>query len=413
MARFVNGRARQLGESLLLNHSAVQWPWFSSRGSSPTACLHRIAMAAEWRNADLIDRLFLWLSGLSWPLRSLLLCASAVWRKGAAVASSRNRLLQMLDLIRLANRYNMPVNCYYRYRFFAKTPSRPELYLFPHHVRLFDLLYEDLKIGILDDKGRFEQECRRLGLPVAPVIAVFRDGHRERREEEGSHLPEKDLVIKFCNWSCGRGLEHWRYVGSDTWEDGQNRLAEAGVIAHCRALSFERPVVLQERLRNHDGIAHLAGNGLSTIRLVTYAPPSGPTRILFACVRMPSGTNLKDNFAAGGLAAPVDLATGELGVAVKKEPPGEFREHPKTGGPIAGSVLPRWEEACALALRAQECFSSVPFVGWDVVIGQEGPILLEANPKWCLELAQIPHDRPLGDTSFVELLTQEFRTLGW
>jgi hypothetical protein len=116
---------------------------------------------------------------------------------------------------------------------------------------------------------------------------------------------------------------------------------------------------------------------------------------------MPTGGARVDNFAANGIAAPVDLETGRVGKAVAKDPRrGSFAAHPDSGGAIEGIVVPCWEEACALATRAHGAFPWLPTVGWDVVVTPGGPIVLEANPNWCVELAQIPSGRPLGETAY-------------
>lgn len=118
--------------------------------------------------------------------------------------------------------------------------------------------------------------------------------------------------------------------------------------------------------------------------------------------RMPTGEEVVDNFAAGGIAAPVDLETGRLGVAIGKDVSrGQFREHPDSGAPIAGTALPFWPEAQRLALDAQRLFNDVPFVGWDIVLGPDGPTLLEANTTWCGDLVQMTHGLPLTQTAFL------------
>ena len=119
---------------------------------------------------------------------------------------------------------------------------------------------------------------------------------------------------------------------------------------------------------------------------------------------MPTGKSLVDNFEAGGIAAPIDLETGTLGTAVAKNPCRyNLTHHPDSGAPIDGFVMPFFRESLQAALTAHACFPWVPFVGWDVVVTNHGPQLLEANPDWGVELAQIVTDVPLGKTRYPEI----------
>lgn len=84
-----------------------------------------------------------------------------------------------------------------------------------------------------------------------------------------------------------------------------------------------------------------------------------------------------DNFAVGGLASPVDLATGRLGPARCKRIGFEaLLTHPDTSAPITGVILPYWHEAVDLALLAHQEFAEMPAVGWDVAITDSDPILV-------------------------------------
>jgi len=93
-----------------------------------------------------------------------------------------------------------------------------------------------------------------------------------------------------------------------------------------------------------------------------------------------------------------------LGPAVSKDPQlGEFTHHPDSGAPIAGFVIPRFQETLEVALAAQSAFPEVPSVGWDVAITDDGPLLLEANLNWGIDIVQIVGRGPLGDTKYPEL----------
>jgi hypothetical protein len=121
---------------------------------------------------------------------------------------------------------------------------------------------------------------------------------------------------------------------------------------------------------------------------------------------MPAGQAIVDSFAQGGLAAPIELATGAIcGLAVQRDDYGVglrlINKHPDSGRAFLGFAIPRWAEALELARSAHAHFPSVHFVGWDIAILQEGPALVEANAIFNPDLTTLPHRLALADTQFI------------
>jgi hypothetical protein len=90
-----------------------------------------------------------------------------------------------------------------------------------------------------------------------------------------------------------------------------------------------------------------------------------------------------DNFSQGGLCSLVDLETGRISAARTQDAKApNFRNlvnHPETGSPIEGVVVPRWEEAKQLVLQVSEMFPDLHVIGWDVAITEAGVRLIEGN----------------------------------
>jgi hypothetical protein len=280
-----------------------------------------------------------------------------------------------------------------------------------HHYEICNLLPElnkGLPTELLGDKQAFCEEATRHDLPVAPIVAAFESGTVLRwYAEPQNRLPESDLVLKAFDLSCGARFERWSYSGPGAWSSNGETLDESQFIARCKQLSLEHGCLVQKRLVNHPQIAGLGPSGLCTVRIVTYRRPGKEPAILMASFRMPTAGGIVDNFAAGGIAAPVDARTGTLGEAVAKTlSRGAFRSHPDSRAPIAGARLPVWEEIRSLALDAHGRFEWMPFVGWDIAVTPDGPLLLEANPVWCVDLLQIPHHVALGDTEFTSVFLE-------
>ncbi|MET0533564.1 MAG: sugar-transfer associated ATP-grasp domain-containing protein [Steroidobacter sp.] len=141
--------------------------------------------------------------------------------------------------------------------------------------------------------------------------------------------------------------------------------------------------LLQERIRQHEGMSALHPGSVNTIRLVTFA--RGAAVELFAAA-MRVGTKGKsvDNWAAGGLIVGIDPARGELRGEGFYKPGygGRMRRHPDSGIELQGFKIPYFTEAVALATRLHGYLSEIHSIGWDVAITPDGPTIIEGNDDW-------------------------------
>lgn len=414
-ARWERARMRwwQLTRAVTVDHSALPLPWFAASCPANILETHRLASRLDWQYAPTLEsRACLWITSLCWPVVSLLHVA-VEWRKNAtfvAQAFGISRPRQALQMAWLTNRYNCPASSYYKFGLFDQGNAGRVLQ-YVHHYEICNLLPELNKnrpIQLLGDKQAFYEEATRHDLPIAPIVAAFESGAVLKwHSDPENRLPESDLVLKAFDLSCGARFERWSYSGRGAWSSDGETLDEGRLLDRCRLRSLDHGCLVQKRLVNHPDIAGLGPNGLCTVRVVTYRRPAGHPAILMVCLRMPTAGGIVDNFAAGGIAAPVDPHAGTVGEAVAKTlSRGTFRSHPDSRAPIAGAQLPLWEQTRGLALDAHRCFDWMPFVGWDIAVTPDGPLLLEANPVWCVDLLQIPHHVALGDTEFVSVFLQ-------
>ena len=54
-----------------------------------------------------------------------------------------------------------------------------------------------------------------------------------------------------------------------------------------------------------------------------------------------------------------------------------------------------------MALQAHHCYSNNVFLGWDIGITQQGPVIVETNTNWDVDLIQRPCNSPLGGGRFL------------
>lgn len=142
----------------------------------------------------------------------------------------------------------------------------------------------------------------------------------------------------------------------------------------------------------HPRMHALHPDSLNTARVVTQVTADGKVDIVGCILRMGVGINT-DNLSTGGIACPVDIATGQVtGPGVSFDiTKGEFETHPTTGVTLNGFQIPHWNAVTELCRTTATEFLPNRSVGWDVAVTEDGPVLIEGNHDWGARLLQMPH----------------------
>jgi hypothetical protein len=159
---------------------------------------------------------------------------------------------------------------------------------------------------------------------------------------------------------------------------------------------------VQPFIENHPDIARVSNGALAALRIVTGMNQKGEAEFVATMIGLPHG--VRETSVAAVLCS-VDPRSGRIHLAALPDGTSVAR-HPDTGAPIGGIMLPFWCESVDLVLRAHaQAFSRFAFLGWDVALTQDGPILLETNSGWGAMFHQML-DGPLGHTAFARLVSQ-------
>lgn len=337
----------------------------------------------------------------------------ALYRHGRAVAEHHN-VGVATQLFRLATdyfSYGFSPNDFYLHQLYLPGRRRLRFREFAGLSHLFVvqsyLFWHCPDRPFLADKSLFAKRCGEVGLPTIPLLAEFVDG--EMTGGKAADIPSADLFSKPSGRRRGYGANAWRCEGPDRYanaESGQVFDRDSLLDELCRqSKAGKGPIILQRKISNHSAIKPLTSGALSTTRLVSCRTPSGDIDFLPPTIRMPTGRSIVDNFWQGALAAPLELATGRIcGPAVQRDEGLGLRtvhKHPDSGVELAGFQLPIWSEAVELARRAHSTFPSLPFVGWDIAILEDRPVVVEGNVLWGLDATLLPHGISLSDTQFI------------
>ncbi|NLB37146.1 MAG: hypothetical protein GX824_07600 [Clostridiales bacterium] len=146
--------------------------------------------------------------------------------------------------------------------------------------------------------------------------------------------------------------------------------------------------LVEECLTQHEDMNKLYAGSINTIRVVTINK-GGNVRIICTFVRIGNGGDV-DNFNSGGMMTRVNFETGKIMFEAVDKSGKTFEEHPMTGVRIKDYQIPMWREVLELARKAAAVIPQVGYVGWDVAITPNGPVLVEGNEFPGHDIYQMP-----------------------
>lgn len=152
----------------------------------------------------------------------------------------------------------------------------------------------------------------------------------------------------------------------------------------------ERTYLLQSFVKNHATISGFS-NYLATVRTVNLVK-SDSVSTPFCMVKIPSSTNIADNFwRDGNIIADVDPESGVIRRAIRGKGINieELDRHPETGGKLVGLELPYWNELRRVNLTCARLFAPLRYHTFDIALTQDGPVFIEVNTGGSFELPQL------------------------
>lgn len=315
------------------------------------------------------------------PLKALVRAVS--YQKDTPLTMPLSRRLQML-------RRGFKSSAYALYDF---GKNNPDDYLPDTSFREAALVNGPFARRLLGDKLLFT-EVFRDHLKIPEVVALIERGRLYSLSEAHAELSDADALLRYCERGAGVVLkpsDGWQGQGIVSLEvrQGQPFLSGAPVSQdEVRRHVAERDNTLVTDRLTQEGYADAIFPGsANSIRVTTMQDPDDDHRPFIAVAVHRFGSNTTgptDNVSRGGLMAPVDLETGELGLAVKfpRETGGELywcSHHPDTGAPIKGTKVPGWAALTGHLLETAARFPFLRYVGWDVLVSKGEFWVLEGN----------------------------------
>ena len=286
----------------------------------------------------------------------------------------------------------------------------PEGYIGTREAAEFSLRvnFKPDKRGLVGDKLLLDAALRGLGFPVPGLQAAY--GTKKLRPPVQT-LAHKGALAQYLRHGAiypifgkprsGQNSEDVLSITRYDPEADRLHMSMGGcapvdeIVARLAPAYYQRGYLFQSRIRQHPRLCARIGEAVGTVRVITFLAANRP-RIIGAFWKIPRRDMLADNLWRGGLMAAVDMETGQVGPArAGLGPVARWHEaHPDTGAPLSGLTLPDWEALCALVRDAATLLTGLPLVGWDIALGEHGPIIIEANTVPSLDLLQYGTQAP-------------------
>lgn len=151
-----------------------------------------------------------------------------------------------------------------------------------------------------------------------------------------------------------------------------------------------RMYIIEETVKQHETMAALNPSSINTIRVYTvFNKESRKIYAPFAFVRIGRG-GFVDNYHSGGMTSKVDIPTGRILYPCADRNNDVYETHPLTGASFVGYEIPMWEEVIDMCIHAAMKIQQIGYVGWDVAITPDGPLLIEGNAYPGYDVPQNP-----------------------
>lgn len=301
----------------------------------------------------------------------------------------RNFIIQIGQILK----FGAPNTFFYLYGFDVKSRNERKEYIhyLPFRDRR-DLLNNNTSphssATILRNKLYFDIIANSIGVTTPKIIAytlngqlfIWSEGFKLGKVESLSELPDQRLFCKELGGECGNGIFILEV------RDGSFYIQERPISsAQLRDIITRTDYIIQKIITQHPEMEKLHSSSVNTIRLITVRGLKDKSiHVLPSILRVGVNGSVVDNTSKGGFAVGFDLDSGRLNPYGLYKP--EFGRlvysHPNSGIVLHDFYIPFIKEAKTMAVKFHSQLNDLHSIGWDIAIGNEGPIFIEGNDNW-------------------------------
>lgn len=270
--------------------------------------------------------------------------------------SKRFILFILIDMIYCGFKYGAGYYDYQEFEFYLLKKEERKTYLTRTKNNLIVRKYNNKEdFYLLDDKVLFNEKFNKY---------IKRDYLKVEKEEDFLDFIKKhnEFIAKPIDGSGGKGVMKYEV------DNNEKELYKA-VIGLKQNL-------IEEVIKQHGEINKLYKDSVNTLRLFTFFDGEN-AHILNSVFKIGNG-GVTDNFSSGSMYTFVNDRGIVIAPAIDQDDK-LYENHPITLQKIIGFKVPMYKEAVEMVLEAAKLVPSIKYIGWDVAISTDGPVIIEGN----------------------------------
>lgn len=174
----------------------------------------------------------------------------------------------------------------------------------------------------------------------------------------------KVIIVKPIDDEGGKGIEKYEYIN-----DEESKIVYSSLL-------FKKQLLVEQCIKQHPDMNKLYNKSVNTLRMFTFYK-DGQAYFLQAILKVGNG-GVVDNFSSGGMYTYVD-DEGTVYAEAIDQMDNKYYKHPISNETIVGFKVPMFKEAVGMVKEAAKVVPEMGYIGWDVAISEDGPVLVEGN----------------------------------
>ena len=196
-----------------------------------------------------------------------------------------------------------------------------------------------------------------------------------------------DFVIKPASGSGGGGIlvfinkeaEHWITPGGKRFTLADIKKHITDIIFGVYSFGLSDDAIVEQRITQHPEITRLSPYGLADVRLIVYRHQP-----ILCMARIPTlASDGKANLHQGAIGLGIDIEHGTTQHAILIDH--DITHHPDTNEALINQQIPHWDRVVEMSCIAARK-SPLKYLGVDISISDNGPVLLEINVRPGLQI---------------------------